>query len=108
MAKTTRRAWSEARQEMVKEIGALAKRRTSAIDPARVAVWLDTFSAPISDVVSDALLDAGDWLSKEASTNPNVTRLPYAPFSFESLLRSSAQLLDKCLAYRKEMNDLAI
>jgi hypothetical protein len=65
----------------------------------RFPKWL----GPIADVAD---LD-GDLLNILSSCVNNTSRFTYDVYRYENLLSDVTTLLDKCLAYRREFNDLA-
>ncbi|WP_156444423.1 hypothetical protein [Burkholderia sp. MSMB1826] len=68
--------------------------------------WLSTFDLSFDEIATHAVCEGGENLY---SPDPAATpRLAYEPQLYDALLRSAGTLLDRCLAYRREMGEFEV
>jgi hypothetical protein len=84
----------KAKQLLSTQLSKLVDRKE---DP--VLDWLDTFSRSFDEASADMVIEAASTVID--GTSPS--KLVYEPQMFEAWLRSSSELLDRCLTYRRDM-----
>jgi hypothetical protein len=84
------------------KLGSALTAAVSANDP--VAKWVNVFMTSFADRAAKVVLDTVPLLGLQ----PGVNNLTYEPALYDSLLRSAASQLDRCLQLRNEMGSFEI
>ncbi|MBV4491595.1 hypothetical protein [Pseudomonas oryzicola] len=91
-------SWNDVKKHIKEEFDNLGENQ--------ISFWLSTFDRPFEEFANQVVAKAASSILtgfRESNLRP-----PYEPHLFESLIKSCAPLLDRCLASKRDMAELEI